>query len=963
MLSTNLPAMDEVMMRHEAEAYSADMRARFPEKERKTLASVVGSGLIQISGQFYDSIDKVGSDGDIVEVINAGRPGSALYANAAVSASMASGRRVSVGSGGGGGGSGGGGGATDHGLLLGLGDDDHPHYYNTTRGDARYVVRTRLLSTTAPIAGGGDLSTNRTISLTLATDSGLSISGGLRLGTPSTLTVSTTNSRSGTEHAHAITALATSGATETLLKTDGSGFLSVVKITGTSQVVSPTHTSTGAMSITTGSGNLTITPATGITDLADLRATTRLRTPLIDSATSTDMNLAPGRDLLLNPVGLDVIIDYDASFRSSNYTVNFPLPGFKIGPTALAGQSGVVAGRGEFDELHARIFVADETRVDRGQEYITKSYGILLNPFDVPASGGDTAFIYFENSPHILGEIFSDNDWIMLRWLDMDGGIDLSSVWGQVDSYFAGADYQRWTFTLRNRGGMVGDLTFAKGALAVNFGQTGQGFILSDAISTDAPFVHVGRWDGANPYTPANYTIYAQMGRLDGVGLTGEDGFWAGTGTTTADSYFRGGASGVELWNAPIRMYDSGTNTGLWNSNGEFFLGFDGIGTAADRDLSVSLSGYVRIGRAGTNKPNLYWDEAGGALSLRVDTSPVITMDTSGNSYFAGVMTIGTSGEIRQGTGTLGSNYTGLRIWRDSSVGRIAGYNSNTLQWYAGTDGRLYAGGGAAWLDEDGLSLSTGGAWMDAASSVSWRSTVGGIAAAGMTYYISGSVEHLQLGIDSDTNIDMSSGVTGQVVDITGVDGIRLSSDSYVAVTKETTRFGTTAGSATTALQLGYGRSADGAANVSFFTESASATTNTAVIQRSGTDNGTFDIVNTGTGSLRYRQENLGAHLWTVNSVEVMRIHTDERVGIGTASPDALLDVDGFCRALSFYADDDGGSVSGTLGITNVSSTTISTGVGSIRTSGTTARTNTHWIKVYAGTTTVWIPAFTTITG
>lgn len=36
------------------------------------------------------------------------------------------------------GGGGGGGGVTDHGALTGLGDDDHTHYHNNARGDARY---------------------------------------------------------------------------------------------------------------------------------------------------------------------------------------------------------------------------------------------------------------------------------------------------------------------------------------------------------------------------------------------------------------------------------------------------------------------------------------------------------------------------------------------------------------------------------------------------------------------------------------------------------------------------------------------------------------------------------------------------------------------------------------------------------------------------------------------------------
>ena len=38
----------------------------------------------------------------------------------------------------------GGGGVTDHGLLLGLGDDDHTQYHNNTRGDARYYTQSQV---------------------------------------------------------------------------------------------------------------------------------------------------------------------------------------------------------------------------------------------------------------------------------------------------------------------------------------------------------------------------------------------------------------------------------------------------------------------------------------------------------------------------------------------------------------------------------------------------------------------------------------------------------------------------------------------------------------------------------------------------------------------------------------------------------------------------------------------------
>ncbi|MCW5699286.1 MAG: hypothetical protein KIT00_05555, partial [Rhodospirillales bacterium] len=108
-------------------------------------------------------------------------------------------------------GGGGGGGATDHGVLSGLGDDDHPQYHSDARGDARYYTKSQLdtaltgksetshnhdgdyaaashtgntanphgvtaaqvgapptartITARQSLTGGGDLSTNRTINL------------------------------------------------------------------------------------------------------------------------------------------------------------------------------------------------------------------------------------------------------------------------------------------------------------------------------------------------------------------------------------------------------------------------------------------------------------------------------------------------------------------------------------------------------------------------------------------------------------------------------------------------------------------------------------------------------------------------------------------------------------------------------------------------------------------------------
>ena len=122
----------------------------------------------------------------------------------------------------------------------------------------------------------------------------------------------------------------------------------------------------------------------------------------------------------------------------------------------------------------------------------------------------------------------------------------------------------------------------------------------------------------------------------------------------------------------------------------------------------------VLIGRAAGGY--MHWDDSAQTLSVQGTITALA-------GSISGVLTIGTSGEIRQGTGTLGSDYTGLRIWRDSSIGRIGGYASNTLQWYAGTDGRFYAAGGVVSINQYGYMVATA----DFSSGGTWPFTFAGV--------------------------------------------------------------------------------------------------------------------------------------------------------------------------------------------------------------------------------------------
>ncbi len=196
-----------------------------------------------------------------------------------------------------------------------------------------------------------------------------------------------------------------------------------------------------------------------------------------------------------------------------------------------------------------------------------------------------------------------------------------------------------------------------------------RGTVYLTSDDSNAPFVDVV--DGVQYHSDWNTAgkIRVRLGKLSGI--TGESvyGLWAGALSTTWIS--ADGTNGFRVYNGstPRLKIDTGGNLNLYNSAG----------------------------------------------------AATITLDSGGNSYFSGVMTIGTSGEIRQGTGTVGTDYTGLRIWNDSSVGRIGGYNADTLQWYGATDGKLYFGNGKGWLGREGLNIiAPGVADMGVENYVGW---------------------------------------------------------------------------------------------------------------------------------------------------------------------------------------------------------------------------------------------------
>lgn len=492
---------------------------RFVASETEYTAAGFGSGAVYISGRIYQS-----NDVGIGTVKNIGRPAAAFYA-----AATGGGGSVVLAGGSGTVSSGGGTVSGDYllrsGILPMTGNLDMGNFAisNVALVDGRDVSADgaaldgiRAASLLA-LATNDALAQERVLSLSTAftvVDGGAGSTYSVSLATPGTLSATSSNN-SVSNHTHAITASDNPGAAVSLLKTAADG-------------------------------NLTLT---------------QLTTPLITTATNID--------LVINPAGTGAVqFPNDQTLRTSSFDSSFPILGWQINEvTGITGYSALTIGKIQADELAVRVFVADEVRVDRGDEYWTKSYGIVAETFTSPGALDGTVSVMFEDSPALTGAIFSNNDWVLIRKLEIDTGISLFNLWGQVSGYTDNGDgTQTWTFTLK-----VGPISeeVLKGSLAIDFGATGAALIhLSVIDAAGAPYIKMRKWV-TNPYTPANYTTYIQLGNLGSIG----NSYYTPSGygvyirsTANEDQFMVADDNGFQIRGATFGLYNGANQTVLMDN-------------------------------------------------------------------------------------------------------------------------------------------------------------------------------------------------------------------------------------------------------------------------------------------------------------------------------------------------------------------------------------------------------------
>ena len=473
------------------------------------------------------------------------------------------------------------GGVVDHGTLGGLLDNDHP----------QYVLTTTEIGAGEGLTGGGAIGTGVSLALasTVAGDGLTYTTGVVAVGAGLGISVGVND-----------VALASSVAGNGL--TYSSGVLAVgVANTGATglTVEADTVRLTSSSDVSAGTSAILASNAGALT-VASLYATTRLSSSLIDT-TISNIKIAPALDLILDPVGNDVLPE-------TNYDINLGALSKKYLTLHAA-------------ELWVETLVAQNTIATIGGRILVGPTTTLTRDLAAAATT-----IYVKHNEMASGD---------RTYMEANGKVEFFAITSGATS--TGTDYS-YTVT-RNLDGTGANDWYAGDAM-FNTGTTGEGFI-------DLYSLH-----GVKAGTEYGPTIVGNI-RLSSTYNDWEER-WA-----------IGNLNG---------LYDYGTTV----------YGF----AAGDPDAA-----------------NVTVDATNG-VRMRQGTTNTIVLAPNGASYFAGVMTIDTNGEIRQGTGTLGSNYTGLRIWRDSSIGRIGGYASNVLQWYGDTAGNLVAGAGYVTLNASGIDVA-----------------------------------------------------------------------------------------------------------------------------------------------------------------------------------------------------------------------------------------------------------------
>lgn len=413
--------------------------------------------------------------------------------------------------------------------------------------------------------------------------------------------------------------------------------------------------------------------AAGDLSLPTFTATTRMRTPLVDTV-GVPLTLQPATDVILQPGSNIVRLMSGRVIQSDGYA------------SQTTGMRVSHAGEGDFrylfaDEMHVKSFVADLEQALAGGQIISKSVAVLALNFALPAAGatGTLRVRDLPSAPNMA--VFQSGDYIGLRQFSRaSGSLTVGWAWGTVTSYTDQSDgTQTWTFTRHASTPGAASGTIAADSLVLDFGVTGNGFYEINAIDgaygANSPYWRIVTW----ATHPATQTVRVQGGNLRGLfGVADEFGLYAGTGTGTSDAHLRLSNNISLLQNIPIEMYVSGT-----------------------KHISINPSYGIDIRIAETEQSYLSWRSTIGTGSPLAALA-VVNSTSVGPLIYANINDVNKEAyvSIAAVNQAYSPNSVSLTLRRGSVYPSLARLNANVIEfWQSGGSGTptFTAGGNTVW--------------------------------------------------------------------------------------------------------------------------------------------------------------------------------------------------------------------------------------------------------------------------
>ena len=465
----------------------------------------------------------------------------------------------------------------DHGALLGLGDDDHAQYTHISA--ARTITAQHTFNPATPMApfGIGANGANQTVtnlragSLPWSIIAGNGITGGgaltadrtLNLGTPGTLSATSTNTATG-NHTHSITGTDDPGASKSILTSSTSGHLT---LTGLS--IGDGTPLDDAIILPTGGGWIGPS-ATNYISFTPAGSNVRLRQNLIitDGTDDAGLNIDTGGlleiyadgDIELMPATSDVFPGDDTINLGGVQRKYLTLHARELWVTRLIAETVMAT-------IGGRVIVAPST-----------SFAV-----DLGDTGLDNTIYTEHNNLAVDDIIYCEFDGRFEAMLILTGPTGAGPYTYGVTRNLDGSGLTPW---------YTGEGIF-------NTGQPDDGYIdlyANSAISdsTIGPAIMIGIRTGTN------WNDIVEAGAFGN--LNGLYGYSADTYGVAFGRYGSGYSHMTIDPTAGIRMRNgTGTVVGQWEPDGDFTLG-----------------------QVATDKANFFWDQSEGRLSVRGGTAGTV---------------------------------------------------------------------------------------------------------------------------------------------------------------------------------------------------------------------------------------------------------------------------------------------------------------------------------------------------